>query len=134
MSAQASKSRGIRQHLPEIILSSVILLGVILSLIFINAPRKVSALMASVYRGNETLLVLDLSQETAERDIPIEGEKTPMVLTVKKNAIRVKESGCPSQYCVHQAYVSSTAQPIICAYNGVSIVLTGISSESVVVG
>ena len=109
MSAQASKSRGIRQHLPEIILSSVILLGVILSLIFINAPRKVSALMASVYRGNETLLVLDLSQETAERDIPIEGEKTP-------------------------TYVSSTAQPIICAYNGVSIVLTGISSESVVVG
>ena len=134
MSARDSKSRGFRRHLPEIILSSAILLGVILSLIFINAPKKVSALMASVYRGSETLLVLDLSKESDERDIPIEGERTPMVLSVKKNAIKVKESGCPSQYCVHQAYVTSTGHPIICAYNGVSIVLTGISSESVVIG
>ena len=94
------------------------------ALIYYAIPKN-EDLTASVYREKVLLATYDLSKETTERTIEIEGKFTPMTLGLKKNAIAVLESGCKSQYCVHQGYVSAANHPIVCSYNEVYIALTG---------
>ena len=106
--------------------------GLIPFFIYRNSNRN--GLIASIYRQGELLLKIDLAEETEERTFEIEGTKSKMEIAVKRNAIKVAHSDCPTQYCVHMDYVSSPGLPIVCAYNGVSIVLEGGDSSSIVVG
>ncbi len=70
--------------------------------------------------------LLDLSsygEETTE--IVIEGLKSQMRIGVKKDAICVLSSSCPSQYCVHQGWISEARRPLVCAYNHITISILG---------
>ncbi len=70
--------------------------------------------------------LLDLSnygEETTE--IVIEGLKSQMRIGVKKDAICVLSSSCPSQYCVHQGWISEAGRPLVCAYNHITISILG---------
>ena len=107
------------------LLAVVSVLGLSGSALIYYAIPKNEDLTASVYREKVLLATYDLSKETTERTIEIEGKFTPMTLGLKKNAIAVLESGCKSQYCVHQGYVSAANHPIVCSYNEVYIALTG---------
>jgi len=114
------------------VLSVLVLSGS--SLVYYALPKN-EDLTASVFVEKVLLVTYDLSKETTERTIEIEGKNTPMTLGIKKNAIAVLESGCKNQYCVHQGYVSVANHPIVCAYNEVYIALTGKESiNSVVAG
>ena len=94
------------------------------ALVYYAIPTR-QDLVASIYREKVLLATYDLSQETTERTIEIEGKLTPMIIGLKKNAIAVLESGCKSQYCVNQGYVSKANHPIICSFNAVYIALAG---------
>ncbi len=70
--------------------------------------------------------LLDLSnygEETTE--IVVEGLKSQMRIGVKKDAICVLSSSCPSQYCVHQGWISEAGRPLVCAYNHITISILG---------
>ena len=66
-----------------------------------------------------------------ERDYVIQGLHGEVHIHTKDGAIAVIESNCPHQDCVHTGYVSETNRPIICAYNGVYIVIEGTSDIDV---
>jgi len=104
------------------VLSVLVLSGS--ALVYYALPKN-EDLIASVFVEKVLLVTYDLSKETTERTIEIEGKYTPMTLGIKKNAIAVLESGCKSQYCVHQGYVSAANHLIVCSYNEVYIALTG---------
>ncbi len=70
--------------------------------------------------------LLDLSkygEETTE--IVIQGYRSEMTIGVKKDAICVLSSSCPSQYCVHQGWISEAGRPLVCAYNHIVISILG---------
>jgi len=90
--------------------------------IYLAIPKNSDEHTANVTRDSTALLSIDLSLESdSPRQIVIQGVMTPMTLEVKKNAIRVSESGCRNQYCVYAGWVSDSNHPIVCAYNHVSI-------------
>jgi hypothetical protein len=90
--------------------------------IYLAIPKNSDEHIANVTRDSTALLSIDLSLENdTAREITIQGVMTPMTLEVKKNAIRVKESGCRNQNCVYAGWVSDSNHPIVCAYNHVSI-------------
>ena len=129
-----AKGRFWKKHLPEIILSLAVALSATIGILVVSLNQAKGPLMATVYRQGETVLRLDLNVENNPRDIEIQGTKTMVVLEVKKNAIRVKESGCPSQFCVHQSWQSASARPLVCAYNGIAVVLSQANPTEVIVG
>ena len=59
---------------------------------------------------------------------------TGVLCEIKDNKIRVKESDCPHQDCVHTGFVGETNRPIICAYNAVYIVIEGNSDYDASIG
>ena len=90
--------------------------------IYLAIPKNSDDHTARVTRDSTSLLTIDLSTESeTARSIVIEGAMTPMTLEVKKNAIRVAESGCRNQNCVYAGWVTDSNHPIVCAYNHVSI-------------
>ena len=90
--------------------------------------------IALVKRQSETVLRLDLSKEGEERDISIDGAHGIVIISVKKDYIRAKESNCPGQDCVHLGWIKAGGKPIICAYNGVAIYFEEDGGNSAILG
>ncbi len=105
----------------------------LIGLLVYSSSRGAATNVARIYRQNDLIFTLDLEKEGEERDLDVEGTHSPMVFTVKKGAIKVKYSGCPSQYCVHQGYHSGKDGPLVCAYNGVYVTFEGGAGGNVVV-
>ena len=85
-------------------------------------PSSPSSLQASIIRENEVIKEIDLSRLSEEEvKYMIDGAEGPMRVVAKHNAIRVAESGCPSQYCVNTGWVTMPGRSIICLYNKVMI-------------
>lgn len=82
---------------------------------------------------NEVVETIDLSSKE-EKEYVITGLHGDVIVETKDGAIRVKESNCPHQDCVHMGYVSETNKPIICVYNAVYIVIEGVSDVDVEIG
>ena len=122
------------RHKHDLILIASALGACLIGVILFFAFRNNGSAYASIYRQSELLLRIDLSKESGERDIVLDGTKTQVTFTVKQGAIKVKDSGCPSQYGVHQGFHSSSDGPIICAYNGIYVVFEGGENYSVTVG
>ena len=125
-----------KRHKTDWIVLGIVLLLVAGSLIpyFVITSMSVENLIASIYRRDELLMQLDLSKEDEERVFVIEGIHSEMEIAVKHNAIKVLHSDCPGQDCVHMGYRDKPGAPIVCAYNGVSIVLEGGDPYSVTIG
>ena len=124
-----------RRHLVDFIVVGVFALGGLAGSIGLGLSVKANdAHIAEVRRAGELIVTYDLSKYEEETDIPFEGVKTPMVLTLKKNAICVKESGCPTHYCVNMHYIDAPGRPIVCAYNQVVISIVGQSESDIEVG
>ena len=114
----------------DIILISSLLLIAVIALITILTTRKRDNLVATVKVQDQVVETIDLSDKT-ERDYYVEGLHGTIHIHVKDGAVAVVESNCPHQDCVHMGYVSETNRPIICAYNGVYIIIDGESDVDV---
>ncbi|MCR4879685.1 MAG: NusG domain II-containing protein [Bacilli bacterium] len=117
----------------DIILIASLLLVAVAFLIVILATRKSNNLVAKVYVQNKVVEVVNLSSPT-KTEFDVEGLHGTVHVSVKNGAIAITESNCPHQDCVHVGYVDETNRPIICAYNGVYIVIEGSSNTDVVIG
>ena len=126
-------NKRIKPHLIEIIIVFVVFaLSLSLTIVFL-LPKKGVGAIAKINRQNETVLTIDLS--TAEdKDWEIQGTHTKVIAVTKQGSISIKESGCPSQYCVHTGFISHPGESIICAYNGIIITIEGDSGASAHIG
>ena len=114
----------------DILLIASLLLVAVIALIVILSTRKKDNLVARVSVQNQVVETIDLSDKT-ERDYYIEGLHGTVHVHVKDGAIAVVESNCPHQDCVSVGYIKESNRPIICAYNGVYIVIEGTSDYDV---
>ena len=114
----------------DIILVLSLLLVAVIALIVILSTRNKNNLVATVSVQNEVVETIDLS-DTSERDYYVEGLYGTVHIHVKDGAIAIVESNCPHQDCVHMGYIKETNRPIICAYNGVYIIIEGTSDIDV---
>lgn len=117
----------------DVILVASLLLIAVVALVVILSTRKKDNLIAKVYVQNEVVETIDLSSKE-EKEYVIVGLHGNVIVETKDGAIRVKESNCPHQDCVHMGYVKETNRPIICAYNAVYIVIEGASDVDVEIG
>ena len=114
----------------DIILIASLLLIAVIALIIVLVTRKQENLVAQVTLNNEVVETIDLSDKS-ERDYIVEGLHGEVHIHTKDGAIAVVESNCPHQDCVHMGYIAETNSPIICAYNGVYIIILGSSDIDV---
>ncbi len=90
---------------------------------------------ANVYWQNE-LLYEKIYLKGEDKEYPVQINRNnfsiDMIIELKEHKIGVKQSNCSNQYCVHQGYVDSPMQTLICAPNEVIVALysTKISHDS----
>ena len=118
----------------DLILIFSILIVAAVSIAIIFSLRKRDNLVAKISVQNNVVQVVDLSKKE-ELDFYIDGINGKLRVHTHDGAIAVIESNCPHQDCVRMGYVNTSNRPIICAYNAISIVIEGASSQDdVVVG
>ena len=114
----------------DIILIGSLLLVAVICLVLLLTNRSKENLMARVYVQNEVVETIDLSKKE-DADYYIDGLKGKLHVHTHDGAIAVVESNCPHQDCVRMGYVKESGRPIICAYNAVSILIDGESTNDV---
>ena len=114
----------------DIILIGSLLLVAIICLVLLLTNRSKENLMARIYVQNEVVETIDLSKKE-DADYYIDGLKGKLHVHTHDGAIAVVESDCPHQDCVRMGYVKESGKPIICAYNAVSILIDGESTNDV---
>lgn len=111
----------------DLILIASLLAVVLTVFIVLICTRKKDHLVATVKVKNETVLTVNLDEKD-EKDYVVKGVHGDVHIHVKDGAIAVVESNCPHQDCVNLGYIHTTGQPIICAYNQVTITIEGDAS------
>ncbi len=114
----------------DIILIGSLLLVAVICLVLLLTNRSKENLMARVYVQNEVVETIDLSKKE-DADYYIDGLKGKLHVHTHDGAIAVVESNCPHQDCVRMGFVKESGRPIICAYNAVSILIDGESTNDV---
>ena len=117
----------------DIIFISSLLLVAVISLVVVLSHRVRTNLKATISVQNQVVETIDLSH-TDDADYYIDGLKGKLHVHVRDGAIAVVESNCPHQDCVRMGYIKETNRPIICAYNGVYIVIEGSSNYDTEIG
>lgn len=117
----------------DIILIGSLLLVAVIALVVILCTRIKNNLVAKVYVQNKVVEVIDLEKKE-EQTFKIKGLNGYVYVHSKYHAVAVTKSDCPHQDCVHMGYVRNTNQPIICAYNAVSVIIEGTTANDVVIG
>ena len=119
----------LKDHLVEVILVGVLAVGCAVAGGVLAVLQKPAATSASVHFRNETILTIDLSPSLGTDTFLVHGAHGDIVIERVGNKIRVKESSCPNQSCVHQGFLDKAGGSIVCAYNEVSVVLSGSIGE-----
>ena len=114
----------------DVILIGSLLLVAVICLVLLLTNRSKENLMARVYVQNEVVETIDLSKKE-DADYYIDGLKGKLHVHTHDGTIAVVESNCPHQDCVRMGYVKESGRPIICAYNAVSILIDGESTNDV---
>ncbi len=113
---------GFRKHWIEgVLLFGVFAALLATTLVFALRPSG-KADRAEVMKGNETVLVLPLSQDG---EWEVKTDHGTVKIAIKERKIAVISSPCPSQYCVHMGFRDKVGDTIVCAHCGVSVSLYG---------
>ena len=75
-----------------------------------------------IRQGDKVIGTYDLNQT---RELHIKGPLGESIIAVSNGQARFKQSPCPSQYCVHQGWLSRSGQVAICLPNQISLQLMG---------
>ena len=97
-----------------IVASLLLLIGVTFAVTYL--PKDSGSLIANIYLKQEKIHSINLSELGEESIIyTVEIDEDEHVhIEAKHNAIRVAESTCPHQYCVHTGWITSEGRSIIC--------------------
>lgn len=100
-------------------------------LLFLFRPEGGNFLTATVVLEGETIARYDLSALAGPEELEVEGAAYPITIQAEPGRIRILESGCPGQDCVHTGWASQAGQQIICLPNRVVISLSGGASDDI---
>ena len=101
-----------------ILILLVFAIGITLLVFWLTSVKGKVGSYAYVIKDSEEILKIDMKYDGSYE---IEGVKTKMIIEVKNGNLKVKESGCPDQICVHHVEVSKVGEEIICLPNKVII-------------
>ena len=96
-------------------------------------PKKSDSLIANIYLKQEKIHSINLTElgdESITYTVEID-EDEHVHIEAKHNSIRVKESTCPHQYCVHTGWISEEGRSIICVPYELIISIEGYSPYDV---
>ncbi|MFQ7453787.1 MAG: NusG domain II-containing protein [Flavonifractor plautii] len=86
-------------------------------------------LTASVVLEGETIAEYELSTLTGPVTLVVDEAPYPLTIQAEPGRIRIAESACPSQDCVHTGWISRAGQQIICLPDKLVISLSGSGSQ-----
>lgn len=90
------------------------------------APKQVSHPVARITLDGEVVKEIDLDQVQVPYSFTLTGESgLTNTILVEHGRIRVSESSCPDQICVHQGSISDGTVPIVCLPNHLIIEIIG---------
>lgn len=116
-----------KKHLGDGILGLFLIALSVSLLVYYLVPRNEGGdKYANIYHQNDLLYEkVSLKGEGHSYPIHIENEKEniDMVVELKDHKIGITYSNCSNQYCVHQGFISSTMQTLICAPNEVRVTI-----------
>lgn len=116
-----------RKHLGDGILGLFLVALSVSLLVYYLIPRNdVGDKYANIYHQNDLLYEkISLKGEDNSYPIDIENDKEHihMVVELKDHKIGIAYSNCSNQYCVHQGFIDSTMQTLICAPNEVRVTI-----------
>ncbi len=105
-----------------IVAAAVLLLAGILTLFLL--PRQEQVLSVQVLQDGKALFSCPLEDLHESTLYTVEGEY-PLVLEMSKDGVRVAETACPGQDCLHTGTVSHSGGRIICLPNRLIVTLQG---------
>ena len=114
-----------------IVASLLVVTGVTFAVTYF--PKDSGSLIANIYLKQEKIHSINLSELGDEPTIYTVNidEDEHVNIEAKHNAIRVRESTCPHQYCVHTGWINSKGRSIICVPYELVITIEGASSFDV---
>ena len=117
-----------RGDLFAILLVVFIALGTIIAFMPAGAEDETHAVQ--IYQNGRLLHELPLDGDTV---LDIEGDYKNTV-SVSDGKVRISESDCPGEDCVHSGAISSPGRSIVCLPNRVEVRISGTSDVDFVVG
>ena len=117
-------------HLLADALSTALLVAAAaVALLFFLQPEESNFLTASVVLEGETIAEYELSTLTGPVTLVVDEAPYPLTIQAEPGRIRIAESACPSQDCVHTGWISRAGQQIICLPDKLVISLSGSGSQ-----
>lgn len=81
-------------------------------------------LTATILHRGQVVRTVRLDRLTEELTVPVEGTYH-LTVTLDKTGVRVSESDCPGQDCVHTGVITRAGQSIVCLPEQVVVQLSG---------
>ena len=106
----------------------LIIVGSILAVFFMFQQfwSNEHASKLKIRQGDKVIGTYDLNQT---RELHIKGLIGESIIAINNGQARFKQSPCPSQYCVHQGWLSRAGQVAICLPNQISLQLMGAKTQ-----
>lgn len=110
------------------LLVALVILALAAVLAVFLLPRQGQSLTVQVERDGETLLTCRLDELEEPMLYTVDGPY-PLTLELSREGVRVAETACPGQDCLHTGTISSAGHQIICLPNRLIVTLTGGGAE-----
>lgn len=108
--------------LDVLLIAAVLASAVVFHIRVLGGPDGTMA--AHVYRDGRLVQVLPLGQD---RVVEVPGGN--VVVEVRDNRVRIRESDCPKRVCVRTGWIDRPGRPIVCLPNRVVIQVKGGRTE-----
>ena len=96
-----------------------------LFLLYLFRPAPGNFLTATVVLNNEVIAQYPLSSLSEPVTLYLEELDYPLTIQAERGRIRISESSCPGEDCVHTGWVSVSGGQIVCLPNRRIISVTG---------
>lgn len=110
-----------RISLFDILLVALILVSPVLSLTSLWQPNQVNNKLF-LYYDNKLLASCSLSEEGV---LSITEKSSDVKVKIEENRVRILESNCPKQICVHTGWISAPGQTVVCVPNRILLEIKG---------
>ena len=120
-----------RRPTPWDLLVAVLVVGAAVALLFFLRQESGNFLSARVVLDGETIAQYNLTTLTEPVTLEVDDAPYPLTIQAEHGRIRIVESSCPGQDCVHTGWISRAGQQIICLPNRLVIALEGETSEGI---
>ena len=106
-------------------IAAILLLALAILLIPLMRSSSDGKKLVRVYQNGQLLREVPLDQDAA---FEVEG-RYPNRVEIRDGRVRMAESGCPGEDCVHTGWIQGSGQSIFCLPNGVEIRIAGMEED-----